>query len=170
MPPVRPMQFRQGNVADQVRAALQRTGAPAHLLEIEITESIAMEHPEAAHAQLSQLVALGCSVALDDFGTGYSSLAYLKALPVTILKIDRAFIKDLPVDLSDAKICRAIIALAHSLDMTLVAEGVETEAQLAFLRHHGCEAYQGWLFAKAMPASELSQRLLVAHNTLDLAA
>jgi diguanylate cyclase (GGDEF)-like protein/PAS domain S-box-containing protein len=152
-------QFHQGNVAEQVRAALQRTGAHAHLLEIEITESIAMEHPDAAHEQLSALVALGCSVALDDFGTGYSSLAYLKYLPVSVLKIDRAFVKDLPNGKNDAKICRAIIALAHSLDMTLVAEGVETDAQLAFLRSYGCEAYQGWLFAKAMPAAELTVRL-----------
>jgi len=152
-------QFRQGNVAEQVQAALQRSGAHAHLLEIEITESIAMEHPEAARKQLSALVALGCSVALDDFGTGYSSLAYLKSLPVSVLKIDRGFVKDLPGGTNDAKICRAIIALAHSLDMTLVAEGVETDAQFAFLHSHGCEAYQGWLFAKAMPAAELSLRL-----------
>jgi len=157
-------QFRQGNVADQVRAVLQRTGAPAHLLEIEITESIAMEQPEAAHAELSALVALGCSVALDDFGTGYSSLAYLKSFPVSVLKIDRTFVKDIAADQGDAKICRAIIALAHSLDMTLVAEGVETPAQLAFLRNLGCEVYQGWLFAKAMPVSELTARLLESRD------
>ncbi|APW47730.1 putative bifunctional diguanylate cyclase/phosphodiesterase [Rhodoferax antarcticus] len=157
-------QFRQGNVADQVRAVLQRTGAPAHLLEIEITESIAMEQPEAAHAELSALVALGCTVALDDFGTGYSSLAYLKSLPVSVLKIDRTFVKDIAADQGDAKICRAIIALAHSLDMTLVAEGVETPSQLAFLRNLGCEVYQGWLFAKAMPVSELTARLLESRD------
>lgn len=149
-------QFRQGKLATEVQDALERAGAPAHLLKIEITESIAMEQPEAAREQLNELVALGCAVALDDFGTGYSSLAYLKALPVTILKIDRTFIKDLPVDQSDAKICRAIIALAHSLDMSLIAEGVETEEQLEFLRDYGCETFQGWLFAKAMPAAEIT--------------
>ena len=152
-------QFRQGNVVDQVAAVLQGTGAPARLLEIEITESIAMEHPDLAHDQLSALVALGCTVALDDFGTGYSSLSYLKTLPVSVLKIDRIFIKDIPGGLDDEKICRAIIALAHSLEMTLVAEGVETDAQLAFLRNYGCEAYQGWLFARAMSAADITARL-----------
>lgn len=152
-------QFRHGNLVDKVRQALRRSGAPAYLLEVEITESVAMERPEAARDQLGALVALGCKVALDDFGTGYSSLAYLKALPVSVLKIDRAFIKDLPHDQSDAKICRAIIALAHGLDMTLVAEGVETDNQLLFLRSHGCETCQGWLFAKAMSAADLTARL-----------
>ncbi|TDP74491.1 PAS domain S-box-containing protein/diguanylate cyclase (GGDEF)-like protein [Roseateles toxinivorans] len=152
-------QFRQRNLPDKVRAALQRSGAPARLLEIEITESIAMVQPVIAREQLESLAALGCTVALDDFGTGYSSLAYLKALPVSKLKIDRAFISDIPHDMSDVKISRSIIALAHSLGLTLVAEGVETEAQLEFLRDHGCEAYQGWLFARALDAVDFSARL-----------
>jgi diguanylate cyclase (GGDEF)-like protein/PAS domain S-box-containing protein len=152
-------QFRQRNLPDKVRAALKRTGAPAHLLEIEITESVAMSQPMQAREQLNALVALGCSVALDDFGTGYSSLAYLKALPVSTLKIDRDFIKDLPHGTNDVKITKSIIALAHSLELTLVAEGVETDEQLDFLRAHGCETYQGWLFAKALEASDLSSRL-----------
>ncbi|TDP71265.1 bifunctional diguanylate cyclase/phosphodiesterase [Roseateles toxinivorans] len=152
-------QFRQRNLPDKVAALLQRSGAQAKLLEIEITESIAMVQPLLAREQLDALVALGCTVALDDFGTGYSSLAYLKALPVSKLKIDRGFIKDIPHDLSDVKISRSIIALAHSLGLTLVAEGVETEAQLDFLREHGCETYQGWLFAKALEAGEFSARL-----------
>ncbi|MBT9502092.1 MAG: EAL domain-containing protein [Burkholderiaceae bacterium] len=155
-------QFRQRNLPDKVAAVLQRSGAQAKLLEIEITESIAMVQPLLAREQLDALVALGCTVALDDFGTGYSSLAYLKALPVSKLKIDRGFIKDIPHDLSDVKISRSIIALAHSLGLTLVAEGVETEVQLAFLREHGCETYQGWLFAKALEASEFSARLPAA--------
>ena len=152
-------QFRQGNVADKVGDALKRTHARADLLEIEITESTAMEQPVLAREQIEALVAMGCTVALDDFGTGYSSLAYLKALPVSMLKIDRTFIKDIPHDLSDAKISRSIMALAHSLDLKLVAEGVETGEQLAFLRDHGCETYQGWLFAKALEATDLTQRL-----------
>lgn len=108
-------------------------------------------------------MALGCKLALDDFGTGYSSLAYLKALPIHKLKIDKSFMDGIPLDASDVAISKTIIAMAHSLDMTLVAEGVETEAQLAFFRQHGCEVYQGWLFAKAMPALELTQLLRGGH-------
>jgi EAL domain-containing protein (putative c-di-GMP-specific phosphodiesterase class I) len=149
-------QFRQRNLPDKVRDALRRTGAQAQWLDIEITESVAMTQPEQAREQLNALVALGCRVALDDFGTGYSSLAYLKALPVSKLKIDKSFMDGIPDDANDGTISRAIIALAHSLGLTLVAEGVETGAQLAFLRQYGCEVYQGWLFAKAMAADDLS--------------
>jgi EAL domain-containing protein (putative c-di-GMP-specific phosphodiesterase class I) len=152
-------QFRQRDLPEKVRAALERAGAQAQWLDIEITESVAMTQPEQACEQLNALVALGCGVALDDFGTGYSSLAYLKALPVNKLKIDKSFMDGIPLDASDATISRAIIALAHSLGLTLVAEGVETDAQLAFLRQYGCEVYQGWLFAKAMGAEELTKRL-----------
>jgi diguanylate cyclase (GGDEF)-like protein/PAS domain S-box-containing protein len=154
-------QFRRLDLPEKVRAALERTGAQAQWLDIEITESVAMAQPEQARKQLDALVALGCSVALDDFGTGYSSLSYLKALPVSKLKIDKSFMDGIPDDANDTTISRAIIALAHSLGLTLVAEGVETDAQLAFLRQYGCEAYQGWLFAKAMKASELTASL---HN------
>jgi diguanylate cyclase (GGDEF)-like protein/PAS domain S-box-containing protein len=157
-------QFRQRNLLAKIEAMLQRTGASARYLEIEITESIAMEQPLQAREQLAALVELGCSVSLDDFGTGYSSLAYLKALPVSKLKIDRGFVKDIPHDLSDVKISKSIIALAHSLDLTLVAEGVESVAQLDFLRDHGCESYQGWLFAKAMEAQDLTRLLEEAHR------
>jgi sensor c-di-GMP phosphodiesterase-like protein len=105
-------------------------------------------------------------VALDDFGTGYSSLAYLKALPVSKLKIDKSFMDGIPSDANDATISQAIIALAHSLGMTLVAEGVETDGQLAFLRQYGCEVYQGWLYAKAMPPEELTPRLLAQRQDM----
>lgn len=152
-------QFRQPTLPEMVRAALERTGAQAEWLDIEITESVAMTQPEQAREQLDALVALGCHVALDDFGTGYSSLAYLKALPVSKLKIDKSFMDGIPDDAGDATISRAIIALAHSLGMTLVAEGVETEAQLEFLRLNNCEIYQGWLFAKAMAAEDLTDLL-----------
>lgn len=152
-------QFRQRNLPEKVRAALAKTGAQARWLDIEITESVAMAQPEQAHEQLTALVALGCSVALDDFGTGYSSLAYLKSLPVSKLKIDKSFMDGIPHEANDLTISRAIIALAHSLGLTLVAEGVETEAQLTFLRQFGCEVYQGWLFAKAMEAADLTSRL-----------
>jgi diguanylate cyclase (GGDEF)-like protein len=152
-------QFRQRDLPEQVRQALQRTGAQAQWLDIEITESMAMTQPEQAGKQLEALVAMGCRVALDDFGTGYSSLAYLKALPIHKLKIDKSFMDGIPDDASDAAISRAIIALAQSLGMTLIAEGVETNAQLAFLRQYGCHTYQGWLFAKAMTAADLSDLL-----------
>ena len=152
-------QFRQHELPDKVSAALQRTGAQAAWLDIEITESVAMMQPDQARNQLEALVALGCHVALDDFGTGYSSLAYLKALPVHKLKIDKSFMDGVLTESNDAAITRAIIALAQSLGMTLIAEGVETAAQLAFLRQHGCEAYQGWLFAKAMSADDLTELL-----------
>ncbi len=158
-------QFRQRDLPEKVRAALKRTGAQAHWLDIEITESVAMTQPEQAREQLNALLwGLGCRVALDDFGTGYSSLAYLKALPVSKLKIDKRFMDGIPHDAGDVAISRAIIALAHSLEMTLVAEGVETDAQLAFLRQYGCEVYQGWLFAKAMAAEELTERYLTARS------
>jgi diguanylate cyclase (GGDEF)-like protein/PAS domain S-box-containing protein len=154
-------QFGQRNLPDKVLAALERTGAQAQWLGIEITESVAMTQPEHACEQLNALVALGCSVALDDFGTGYSSLAYLKTLPVSKLKIDKSFMDGIPHDANDVSISRAIIGLAHSLGLTLVAEGVETETQLVFLRQYGCEVYQGWLFAKAMKADALTAMICV---------
>ena len=159
-------QFRQHDLPEKVRTTLARTGAQAQWLDIEITESVAMTHPEQAREQLNALVALGCGVALDDFGTGYSSLAYLKVLPVSKLKIDKSFMDGIPHDANDVAIAKAIIALAHSLGMQLVAEGVETDAQLAFLHQYGCEAYQGWLYAKAMEATELTElmRASPTHN------
>ena len=152
-------QFRQFDLPEKVGNALARTGARAQWLDIEITESAAMKQPEQAREQLDALVALGCRVALDDFGTGYSSLSYLKALPLHKLKIDKSFMDGVPHDANDVAISRAIIAMAHSLGMTLTAEGVENAAQLAFLQEHGCETYQGWLFAKAISAAALTERL-----------
>lgn len=153
-------QFRHPDLPEQVRLALHRTGAMAQWLVIEITESIAMTRPEEARAQLEALVAMGCQVALDDFGTGYSSLAYLKALPIHKLKIDKSFMDGIPEDGSDIAISRAIIAMAQSLGLKLIAEGVETQAQLNFLQQHGCDAYQGWLFAKAMTSADIGALLL----------
>jgi EAL domain-containing protein (putative c-di-GMP-specific phosphodiesterase class I) len=150
-------QFRQRDLPKKVAAALQRNGADAQWLDIEITESAAMAQPEQTREQLSALVGLGCRVALDDFGTGYSSLSYLKAMPVNKIKIDKSFMDGVPHDANDVTISQAIIGLAKSLGLGLVAEGVETQAQLDFLRLHGCETYQGWLFAKAMPADQLGQ-------------
>jgi len=152
-------QFRLKNVAMQVSEALGRSGASAQWLDIEITESVAMAQPEQAREQLKALVDLGCRVALDDFGTGYSSLSYLKILPIDKVKIDKSFLHGVPHDSDDVAITRAIIALAHSLGISLIAEGVETDAQLAFLRQYGCESYQGWLFAKAMSVADMTELL-----------
>lgn len=151
--------FHRRNLLAEVRAALHRTGANARLLEIELTETVAMAQPLLAGEQINALAGLGCSVALDDFGTGYSSLAYLKTLKVSTLKIDREFVKNLPHDLGDIKISTSVIGLAHSFGLTVVAEGVETEEQLSFLRACGCDTYQGWLFAKAMEPLKLSALL-----------
>ncbi|MBY0464337.1 MAG: EAL domain-containing protein [Burkholderiales bacterium] len=152
-------QFRQRDLPEKVMQVLARTGAKAKYLLIEITESAAMAQPEHAREQLNALVSLGCSVALDDFGTGYSSLSYLKALPVKELKIDKSFMDGVPHDADDVAISLTIIGLAKNLGRSLVAEGVETQAQLDFLRTHGCENYQGWLFSKALPAHELTHLL-----------
>jgi EAL domain-containing protein (putative c-di-GMP-specific phosphodiesterase class I) len=153
------IQFRQRDLPRKVSAALERAGAMPQLLDIEITESVAMTHPEYAFEQLSALVALGCGVALDDFGTGYSSLAYLKNLPVSKIKIDKSFMDGIPGNVGGATVSCAIIALTHSLGMTIVAEGVETQEQLSFLRTHDCEDYQGWLFSKAKSAMDLTRQL-----------
>jgi EAL domain-containing protein (putative c-di-GMP-specific phosphodiesterase class I) len=158
-------QFRQFDLPEKVGNALARTGAQAQWLDIEITESSAMKQPDQAREQLDALVALGCRVALDDFGTGYSSLSYLKALPIHKLKIDKSFMNGIPHNASDVAIARAIIAMAKSLGLKLIAEGVETDAQLAFLRQYGCETYQGWLFAKAMSATALTERLCAPTRT-----
>lgn len=152
-------QFRQRNLPELVRDALALAGAPAELLDIEITESVAMLQPDLAREHINALVNMGCRVALDDFGTGYSSLGYLKVLPVSKLKIDKSFMDGIPKEVDDVTISRAIIALAHNLGMTIVAEGVETKAQLDFLHQNDCEIYQGWLFAKAMAAQDITEIL-----------
>jgi len=152
-------QFRQTSLVEKVEAVLKRTGANAHHIGFEITESVAMTHPQQARGQIDALVALGCKVSLDDFGTGYSSLSYLKALQVGTLKIDKSFMDGIPDDASDLTICKAIIGLAHSLGMKVVAEGVENQLQLDFLKLHGCEVFQGWLRAKAMSAHSLTDLL-----------
>jgi diguanylate cyclase (GGDEF)-like protein len=153
-------QFRQGSLVATIQAALALAGAPAHLLCVEITESVAMAHPEEARRQIWRLREMGCAISLDDFGTGYSSLAYLKSLPITELKVDRSFIHGIPRDHYGMAIVQTIITLAHSIGISLVAEGVENEEQLAFLRMHGCEHYQGWLFAPALAPAELQTLLM----------
>lgn len=150
-------QLTQIGFADQVRATLEKHGLKGEDIELEITETVAMENPAQAIGRLQELHALGVSLAIDDFGTGYSSLAYLKLLPIQTLKLDREFVRDIEVDPNDAAISSATMALAHSLGLKVVAEGVETEGQRAFLTHHQCDILQGYLFGKPEPPEVLEE-------------
>jgi len=147
-------QFRQRDLVDMVGQVLRENDLPPSSLELEITESMLMDDLAAAAAVLGDLQKLGVNIAIDDFGTGYSSLGYLKAFPLHCLKIDRSFIADVPGDASDAAIVRTIIALADNLGLRVLAEGVETQAQLAFLREHRCAQMQGYLKAPPLPAEQ----------------
>ncbi|WP_223809530.1 EAL domain-containing protein [Thermomonas sp. XSG] len=147
-------QFRQRDLVDMVGQVLRENDLPPSSLELEITESMLMDDLAAAAAVLGDLQKLGVNIAIDDFGTGYSSLGYLKAFPLHCLKIDRSFIADVPGDASDAAIVRTIIALADNLGLRVLAEGVETQAQLAFLREHHCAHMQGYLKAPPLPAEQ----------------
>ncbi|MET0088083.1 MAG: bifunctional diguanylate cyclase/phosphodiesterase [Sedimenticola sp.] len=156
---VSPIQFGLHQMAGVVREALDNTALPPKYLELEITENALMDNPAACSFILKELYELGVKTAIDDFGTGYSSLSYLKQFPVHKLKIDRSFIMDLPNDINDASITRAVLALGKSLQLKVLAEGVETEEQLLFLRDHGCEEVQGYYFSTPVPADELEQLL-----------
>ena len=149
-------QFRQRNLAQRIHDILLETGAAPQCLEIEITESDVMENAESAIATLDELKARGISISVDDFGTGYSSLSYLKRFPLDVLKIDRSFVRDIAVDSDDAAIVEAIIALARSLEIKVVAEGVETESQKAFLDRAGCDFAQGYLFSPPVDAEQIA--------------
>lgn len=152
-------QLLQGHLPDKVQTALTRTGAQAQWLDLEITETVAMTQPKQALQQLNALVALGCCVSLDDFGTGYSSLAYLKTLPVSKIKIDQSFVRDITSDPSDAVIVQTIIGMARTLGLEVIAEGVETEAQKGLLQDYGCPAYQGYLFCHPVPPEDFDALL-----------
>ena len=143
-----PRQFNDPKLAQMVSHALKETGLPPRLLELEITESLAMSHTDITLTTLKRLKKLGVSIAIDDFGTGYSSLAYLKRFPVDKIKIDRSFVADTPKDREQAAIISAIVALAHALSIKVIAEGVETEAQREFLRGCGCDYLQGYLIGR----------------------
>jgi EAL domain-containing protein (putative c-di-GMP-specific phosphodiesterase class I) len=138
------------------------TGVDPHLLEFELTESMLMTDPEAAVATLGGLKAQGMRLSVDDFGTGYSSLAYLKRFPLDALKIDRTFVRDLPGDTDDAAITKAVIRLAHSLNLKVVAEGVETIAQLRLLEEYGCDEIQGYYIGRPQPAGHWAALLAPA--------
>ncbi|MEG1039276.1 MAG: EAL domain-containing protein [Pseudomonas sp.] len=161
------LQIERSDYVASLSQMLKRYDLPANLLEVEITESLLMESQQQACAALAQLQAMGVATAVDDFGTGYSSLAYLKSLPIDHLKIDRAFIKDLPGDDDAVAITRAIIDLGHALGFRITAEGIETLAQYQFLRNAGCDQGQGFLMGRPMPAEAL-QAWLQDHQTWQL--
>jgi EAL domain-containing protein (putative c-di-GMP-specific phosphodiesterase class I) len=152
-------QFRQGDFANQVAALLAQTGAKPQQLKLELTESMLLNDVEDIIQKMASLKALGVGFSLDDFGTGYSSLSYLKRLPLDQLKIDQSFVRDVLTDPNDAAIAVTILTLARSLDLAVVAEGVETEGQWTFLTRHGCQAFQGYLFGRPMPVADLMHQL-----------
>ncbi|MGL5987725.1 MAG: putative bifunctional diguanylate cyclase/phosphodiesterase [Burkholderiales bacterium] len=153
------LQFHQKNLQPSIARALQQTGLEPQYLELEVTESAIMSDAEDVLGTMKQLRDMGLELAIDDFGTGYSSLSYLKRFPVGKLKIDRSFIRDIHEDPDDAAISTAIISLARNLNLRTVAEGIETAPQLAFLRDHGCDQGQGYLFGKPLPAAQFAELL-----------
>ncbi len=152
-------QFQQRDLLDTVTQALEESGMDPQYLILEITEGVAMHDAESTATTLRALREMGIQIAIDDFGTGHSSLSYLKRFPVSALKIDRSFVRDLTIDPEDAAITAAIIAMAKSLKLKVIAEGVESEEQLAFLKEHGCDEMQGFLFSKPVPAPALEKML-----------
>ena len=152
-------QFRHGNLLQMIREALQAAQLEPRFLEVEITESALMSDPEESVTILEQLSRMGVVVSVDDFGTGYSSMSYLRRFPIDKLKIDRGFIAELISRADDASIVRAIVSLAHSLRLKVVAEGVETSEQLNVLRSIGCDQYQGFCFSPAVPAAQFAALL-----------
>ncbi len=151
-----PRQFKDPNLLGNIRSIVQATGVAGRLLEFDITESCLMDDVDNAIKVLQQLKQMGISVAIDDFGTGYSSLALVKHLPVDKLKIDRSFVTDLETDPSDRKVVQGIISMAHKLELKVVAEGIESAAQLQLLQGYDCDLAQGFLFSKPVPSDELA--------------
>ena len=152
-------QFRHSGFSAEVTAALAASGMDPRYLELEITESLMMDNVDEAVGTLKQLKHAGVTLSIDDFGTGYSSLSYLRHFPLDFLKIDQSFVRDMLGDANGAAIVRSIIALGHSLNFEIIAEGVETEAQRDYLREHGCDEMQGYFYSKPLPARELDSLL-----------
>lgn len=148
------LQFKRGNLLETVAGALKQSGLPPDHLELELTESILLQDVDVVIGTLHSLKEMGVKLSIDDFGTGYSSLSYLKRLAVDKLKIDQSFVRDLTEDSDSAAIVRAIIQLGHTLQLSVIAEGVENDAQLAFLRSYGCNEVQGYFFSRPVPAAE----------------
>jgi diguanylate cyclase (GGDEF)-like protein/PAS domain S-box-containing protein len=152
-------QFRQPDLVDAIRSAVAEAGVSAAMLGVEVTESALIDDPEKASVTLSRLKDMGLAISIDDFGTGYSSLSYLKRFPIDCLKIDRTFVRDIATDPDDAAIVTAIITMAQSLKLDVVAEGVENQEQLDFLRARGCAAAQGFFFSRPLPAEAFRSML-----------
>lgn len=150
-------QMGTSSILNTIREALDAAGLAAGSLELELTESTIMQHPEEVNKLLHAFKEMGVRIAIDDFGTGYSSLSYLQRFPVDRLKIDQSFVQDIGADPSDAIIARAVISLGHSLGMGVIAEGVSSREQLIFLREHGCDEIQGFLFSRPLKIEELTQ-------------
>jgi len=158
-------QFKQQNLIEIISRILRDTGLSPHLLELELTENIVMENTEAAIVTLRRLKELGVKLSIDDFGIGYSSLEYLKHFPIDTVKIDQSFVRDIITDPGDAAIAIAVITLAHSLELKVIAEGVELEEQLAFMRSQQCDKIQGYLFSRPLPAEGVRKLLQEEHGT-----
>ncbi len=156
---ISPLQFNSRGFSALITETLAQSGLPAARFGIELTENAIMQQPEAAIATLTQLAALGVWIGIDDFGTGYSSLGYLKKFPINAIKIDLSFIQGVPDNPGDVAIVKAVISMAHSLGMEVVAEGVETAVQLAFLREQGCDVVQGFLFSPPLTADDFVLKL-----------
>ncbi|MBF0264717.1 MAG: EAL domain-containing protein [Gammaproteobacteria bacterium] len=152
-------QLQSEEIVNQVHSTMQKYNIEGKELEFEVTETSAMQNPGLAIKQLQKLRELGATLAIDDFGTGYSSLAYIKKIPIHILKIDKTFVKDIGTDDNDTEICAATLALAHNLRLKVVAEGVETEQQKEFLISHNCDYLQGFLYSKPLPANKITELL-----------
>jgi EAL domain-containing protein (putative c-di-GMP-specific phosphodiesterase class I) len=154
-----PRQFVDEHLLRDISDALQKSGMKPELLELEITESMVMGNIERAAQQFGAINKMGIRLAIDDFGTGYSSLAQIKRFPIDTLKVDRSFISDLQTDSEDRAITKAIIAMGKTLSLTIVAEGVETQEQKAFLREHFCDEVQGYHFSKPVAADQFAELL-----------
>ena len=158
-------QFRERTLIEQVARALAESGLEARFLELELTESLVMEDLENALLSMKALQGMGVQLSMDDFGTGYSSLSAIKRFPIARLKIDRAFVRDIPEDEEDKAIAKAIISLGHELNLKVIAEGVETEQQLQFLLANGCDEMQGYLFSPPVSPTELAALVRTCSST-----
>ena len=152
-------QFHERELVGELAAILKSTGVAPDTIELEITESMVMRDPDRAGQIMEELRAMGVRISIDDFGTGHSSLGYLKRFPIDRLKVDRSFVRDLPHNGDDVAITRAVIAMAHSLRMSVVAEGVEHREQFELLRDEGCDEFQGYFCAKPMDEADLMRFL-----------
>ncbi|PKO72167.1 MAG: diguanylate cyclase [Betaproteobacteria bacterium HGW-Betaproteobacteria-14] len=162
---ISPRQFRDKDLPDLIRSVIAETGLAPDRIELEVTESAAMQDVDTSIAMMRELKAIGVQLSIDDFGTGYSSLAYLKRFPLDKLKVDQSFVRNMTDDGNDVAIVQAVIALGHSLGLRVIAEGVETEAQAALLKNYDCEEMQGYLFSKPLPAQDVPP-LLAARSAL----